>query len=209
MEKLELNSLKQKIDNDLQLARLNGRNLLDKFCVIDEESRKSPAYADSLYSCFYYYLGKYLSPTNVLEIGFDLGLLSGSFFTSNKTTINFLGFREKSKQFASVRLGRQNIKKVMKGDRNFYIGSLYDEEFDALFRACRWDLVILTDEATYDKNLEYLDFVWSNLSENGIILCEYMSRSITVRDSFVAFCKNKDRKFVQFSTRYKAALVQK
>jgi len=209
MEKIELNLLKQKINDEIQAARISGRNLLDKFCVIDETSRKSPAYADITYSGFYYYLGKYLNPLSVLEIGFDLGLLSGSFFTSNKTANNFLGFREKSKEFASVRLGRQNIKKVMKGTRNFHIGTLYDEEFENLFLVSKWDLVLLTDEAKYDKNLEYLEFVWSNLSENGIIVCEYTARTTSVRDSFLAFCKNKNRQFVQFSTRYGTGLVQK
>jgi hypothetical protein len=206
---MELKLLKEKIEEELKAQRVSGRTLLDKFCVIEENSRKSPAYADPTYSCFYYHLGKYIKPMSVLEIGFDLGLLSGSFFTSNKTATRFFGFREKNKEFASVRLGRQNIRRVMKGQRDFYIGELYDESFENLFNLCKWDLVILTDEANYDKTLEYLDFVWPNVSSEGIIVCEYLSRSPAVKDAFTGFCKSKNREFVQFSTRYQVGLVQK
>lgn len=209
MEKIEVQNLKEKINHDLRQQVIGGRALLDRFCVIDEESRKTPAYADPIYAGFYYHLGKSLQPQNVLEIGFDLGLLSGSFFISNKTTKRFLGFREKSKEFASVRLGRQNIKKVMKGQRDFYIGGLYDEEFHRLFGSCQWDLVILTDEAKYDKNLEYLDFVWSQISPQGVIVCEYLSRTPAVKDAFLAFCNNKSRDYAIFQTRYQTGLIQK
>jgi len=209
MEKIELQTLKEKIDDNLRQQVVGGRTLLDRFCVIEDESRKTPAYADPTYSGFYYHLGKQLQPLTVLEIGFDLGLLSGSFFISNKTANTFLGFREKSKEFASVRLGRQNIKKVMKGQRDFYIGALYDEAFDKLFSICQWDMVILTDEAKYDKNLEYLDFVWSQISPQGIIVCEYLSRTPAVKDAFFAFCENKSREYVTFKTRYQTGLVQK
>ena len=103
MQSIDYNHFKTAIDLDLTTQKISGKILLDRFCVIDEESRRSPAYIDPNFSGFYYHLGKKIDPESMIEIGFDLGLLSGSFLTSCKSVKRFLGFREKSKYFASLR----------------------------------------------------------------------------------------------------------
>jgi hypothetical protein len=209
MENYDLNLLKNQLQQDLQKQLVSSRSLLDRFCVIDEASRKSPAYLDPNFASFYYHLGKYIKPKYMIEFGFDLGLLSGCFLTSCKAVEGFLGFREKSKEFASVRLGRQNIKKSCKGERNFYIGEIYDQEFESLFNLHSWDLAIFTDEGKYDKHLGYYDFIWSRMNDNGIIVAEYVGRHAPAKDAYFAFCKSKNREPLIFKTRYGTGLIQK
>lgn len=208
MQSIDHNDFKTAIDLDLATQKISGKILLDRFCVIDEESRRSPAYIDPNFSGFYYHLGKKIKPESMIEIGFDLGLLSGSFLTSCKSVKRFLGFREKSKHFASLRLGKQNIKRSMKGERDFYIGSLYDLDLQALV-GTKFDLVIITDESNYDKHLEYFDFIWSILNDFGIIVVEYLTRNSPSKQAFLAFCKSKNRESLIFKTRYGTGLVQK
>lgn len=208
MENYNAELLKKSLDNELSLQKICGKVILDRFCLIDESSRKSPAYIDPNYSGFYYHLGKFLKPSSMMEIGFDLGLLSGSFLTSCKTVNKFFGLRESTNEYVSMRLGKQNIKKAMKGERDFYIGSVYDKQIE-LFLLGGYDLILITEQKSYDKHLEYFDFAWSNLSENGVVVIEYLDGNISAKKAFMAFCKSKSREALVFKTRYGTGLVQK
>ena len=85
MIKLELTEFKKALDSNLESRSVSGKVILDRFCVIDESSRRSPSYLDPNYSGFYYHLTKYVHPCSLLEIGFDLGLLSCTFLSACKS----------------------------------------------------------------------------------------------------------------------------
>ena len=196
------------LEEELKAQKVSGRALLDRLCVIDENSRKTPAYLDPNFAGFYYHLGKKIQPESMLEIGFDLGLLSSSFLTSCKTVKNFLGFYETVDEFFSTRIGKQNIKRVMKGIRECYVGSLYDKEFQQLIVG-GLDFVVITAEKNYDKHLEYFDFIWPNLKENGMVAIDNLIRNPPAKQAFLAFCKSKNREPMNFNTRYGTGLIQK
>lgn len=209
MQKIDLSSLKTNIDADLASRKISGSTLLDRFSVIDNDSRKTAPYVDHRYAVFYYHLGKYVKPLSVIEFGFNLGLLSCSFFTSCKSAKHFLGFKEVSSDYVPLRLGKRNVRLVFKGDAKFYIGKLHDQEFDDLFSPNSWDLAILNIETVYDKHLECLDLLWPQMSENGLIIAEYINRHIPAKDAFLAFCESKNRKPAIFETRYGTGILQK
>lgn len=209
MYKIDLNDLKLKVDLDILSRKISGSTLLDRFSVIDNDSRKTAPYVDHRYSGFYYHLGKYVDPLSVMELGFNLGLLSCSFFTSCKSAKHFLGFNEISSNYVPLRLGKRNIRLVFKGDAKYYIGKLYDQEFNDLFSPNLWDLVIINIETVYDKHLECLDLLWPQMSDNGLIIAEYINHHIPAKDAFFAFCESKNRKPVLFETRYGTGILQK
>jgi hypothetical protein len=209
MKILEHDNLKNQMNKHLKQQMVAGRVFLDRFCMIDEDSRKSTSYADPNYSGFYYHLSKYIDPENIVDFSFDLGLLPATFMISCKSVKNFLGFREKTSDFFSFRLGRRNIKRVFKGNAKYYHGEIYDKEFDEIFGNFFWDFIIFNNEDRYDKMLEKLEFVWFNLKENGIIVCENIKRYTPVREAFMAFSESHNRKPIVFDTRYGTGLVQK
>lgn len=209
MQKVDLTSLAEKLTADLDTGAISGRVLLDRLRLIDESSRKTAAYLDHRYAPFYYHLGKYVVPEAVMEIGFDLGLLSASFFTSCKTAKTFFGYRETSPEYIPTRLGKANVGLRFKGEMVFYTGHLYDEDFLRIFSPNPWDLIILNDETVYDKHLEYLDAVWPHVSEHGLIVAEYIDRHVPARDAFLAFCESKNRQPAVFETRYGTGIMQK
>ena len=127
--------------------------------------------------------------------------------TSCKTVGRFVGFRE-GPEAVSVRLGIKNIGRVMKGVRKCHVGSLYDPQFEAM-TAGGFDMCLVTAEKNYDKHLEYLDFAWPVLSENGIIVMEGLTRNAAAKQAFAAFCKSKNREPAVFRTRYGTGLIQK
>ena len=209
MKKIDIDRLADTVNAELNAGAISGRVLLDRFSLIDESSRKTAPYLDHRYAPFYYHLGKHIEPLSVMEIGFTLGLLSASLFTSCKSPSRFFGYKESSPNFTSLRIGKTNIKLRFKGESNFYIGSIYDQEFIDIFSPNPWDLVILNDETVYDKHLEYLDAVWPQISEHGLVIAEYIDRHVPARDAFFAFCESKNRKPVVFETRYGTGLLQK
>ena len=77
MNQFDLEDIRDKLEDDLQKQVVSSRILLDRLRLIDEDSRKTAAYLDPNYAGFYYHLGKYIKPQNVIEFGFNLGLLTG------------------------------------------------------------------------------------------------------------------------------------
>jgi hypothetical protein len=209
MEKVDLEILVKTLNVGLDAQVISGRVLLDRLHVIDEDSRKTAAYLDHRYAPFYYHLGKYIKPKSVMEVGFDLGLLSASLLTSCKTVKLFFGYKSNGPNFIPTRLGKANIRLRFKGEANFYIGNTYDQEFIDIFSPNSWDLVILNDETVYDKHLEYLDAVWPNVSEHGLVIAEYIDRHAPAREAFLAFCESKNRQPAVFETRYGTGILQK
>lgn len=207
MENFDFQIIEPKLNKDLEVSSVSGRIVLDRLRLIDEDSRKTAAYMDHKYAPFYYHLGKYVSPKSFLEFGFDLGLLSCSFFTSCKTVQNFLGYRETPS--VATRIGKSNIKLRFKGDADFYSGNLTDETFQRLFLKNDWDLILMNCETSYDKHLEYLDTAWGNTSEFGIIVAEYIDRHQPAKEAFAAFSQSKNRKPTFFKTRYGTGIIQK
>lgn len=207
MDKLE--TIRAKTQHLLDNNKVSGRLLLDRMRLLDESSRKTAAYADPKYTPFYYHLGKVIDPTTMIEIGFNLGLLSSCFLKSCKTVRKYLGFQEKKEVYYSPRLGIANLRDNYKGEFDIYVGNPTDEEFTQKISPNSWDLVILNDEAGFDKHLLYLDLIWPYVSEQGIIVSEYVDRHTPAREAFSAFCTSKNRVPVSFDTRYGTAIVQK
>ena len=209
MKKVDLHLLAITLNAELDAQTISGRVLLDRLRLIDEDSRKTAAYLDHRYAPFYYHLGKHIDPESVIEVGFNLGLLSASLLMSCKTVKQFFGYKSNSPDFTPMRIGKSNISIRFKGKANFYIGNVFDQEFIDIFSPNSWDLVILNDETVYDKHLEYLDAVWPNVSEHGLIVAEYIDRHAPAKEAFLAFCESKNRQPVVFETRYGTGILQK
>lgn len=197
--------LKSKIDK----AAVPSHVLLDKFRVIDEYSRKTAAYTDPRYAPFYYYLGNLIKPESFAEIGFRLGLLSGSFLKSCKTVKTFFAFQPKIEGYYSNRIPLANIRSIYKKDMWFYHGLPTDEEFVDILARLKWDLVTINDEGNYDSHRQYLDVAWDNLAANGFIISDYAISHKPAKDAYIDFCKMKNREPILLKTRYGVGIIQK
>lgn len=195
------------INKDLESLAIPSNIILDKLRVVDEDTRKASAYVDSSYIPFYYYLGKYVKPKNLLEIGVNLGFFTCAFFKSCRTVENYLAYQEDNDEFYSKRLMLGNIKDNHKNNFDFHYGKFNDTEFLEKIRAKKWDLAFINEEKFYDKYAFVLDTVWDNLSENGMLVMENVISLSASRDAFANFCKNKNS--LIFKTRYGTGIVAK
>lgn len=207
MEKLE--EIQEPLDLKLRKQLVPARAILDKFRVIEESSRKSAAYSDPLYVPFYYYLGCLVKPKLLAEFGFRLGLMSGAFLLGCKTVERFFTFQEKSEDYYSPRLARKNIKSSgYRGEFDFYLGTIYDDELESKFSGRGWEVVIINDNRSYDYHRAILDLAWKGLSNDGLIVSDNLSNP-GIKKAFSDFCQAKSRENILANTRYIVGMVQK
>lgn len=206
---MNLQELKSKIEKDLESQRIPSPVILDRLCVVNEDNRKASAYVDGQYVPFYYYLGKYIKPKSLLEVGVNLGFFSCAFFGSCKSVDNYLAYQEDTEGFYSKRLMLKNVKDNYKNKFNFHYGKFSDQEFINLVTSNKWDLAFINEEKFYDKYFFILDTVWENLSEDGILVMENVITHTPAKDAFNNFCRVKNLESVIFKTRYGTGIVVK
>lgn len=188
---------------DLAKHLVDSRVLLDGFRLINEDSRKSSAYVDSNYIPFYYHLGKYVQPLNFLEVGFGLGLISGCFFKSCKSVNYSCLFQSKKQEYYSERTALKNLKSVYKNKFDFIFGKIED------IPKVDWDLVFFNEEGSYDEILYKLDYVWSNLKLDGILVLDNATMNKDIKKVFDNFHKIKNCQNFLLNTRYGTGILVK
>lgn len=203
-----MHELQKKIENDLNKENISGKILLGKLKFIEEASRHTSAYSDPRYAPFYYYLGKYIKPKNVVEIGFGLGIFSSCFFMSCRSTEYFLGFQEKTEGF-NRKLGRDNIKNNYSGEFDIHVGSVIEDGFLEKFSPNSWDLSIFNIETTYDQHKFYLDLVWDRMNLDGYLVMDYIFHHEPAKRAFADFAFGKNRTPIVFNTRYGTGILKK
>lgn len=199
----------EKIEKRLNKGILSGRLLLSKMRMIDEASRLSPPYTDPKYIPFYHYLAQEITPVNVIEIGFRLGLCSGTFLNSCKSVKRFLALQEETKIFYSPRIAKHNIRDHFKGQLDVHVGSVTDDQFLAMVQGAKWDLAFINEEKSYDSHISYLEILWDNMSLDGTILVEYVNYHDYVKKAYFDFCKRNNREPCIFKTRYGVGVITK
>jgi len=207
---MDLLNLKNNLDRDMKKGVISARVLLNSFSFIDEDSRKTGAYDDPRYMPFFYHLGKYISPKNVLEIGFNLGLFAGCLFKSCKTCEYFLGFREADNdEYFSTRIALKNVKKSFKNKTDVYVGDIHDEDFQIKLSHKKWDLVFIDEEISYDLFMMHLDTVWKCVSFDGLVVVDKLDSIPAARRALVDFCKKNNKSPIFFNTRYGVGIINK
>jgi hypothetical protein len=207
--KLQLPELKKRLDADLDKSVMSSGNLMHSFALLNESSRKSGPYTDPRYIPFYYYLGKYIYPTNFMEMGFRLGLCSGCFLKSCLTVEHFFGFQKRGDEYYSTRLGMRNLRRNYRGAAEVVIGDILESPFVNALGKKQWDLAFMNEEMEYDQHRNYLDTIWNSMALGGLLVADNINSHKPGGTAFVDFCKTKNREPVTIATRYGVGIVQK
>lgn len=177
--------------------------LLQDCKLIDENSRKSPAYSDPMYAPFYYHFGKFVCPKRVVTVGFTLGLLERCFFESCKSAEEFLAIRVPSDDvYYSPRMGLYNVRRSFKRKTEFISGGVKDDAVHASLASGKWGAVFLLDETRYDDCLYALETVWGHMEQGGCLVVENVEDLRAVKQAFHAFADSVGRRPEVYATRY-------
>ena len=204
----DLHELKSRLEAKLD-KQYPSKVFLDKLRVIDEDSRKTAPYSDPRYVPFYYWLGTMIEPISLVEFGFRLGLFSSCFLKGCKTVKDFFGFQRGTDEFYSPNLGKANVRDNYKGPMVTYVGNLHDDFVGTWLCLKKWDMAIINEEADYDTHKAMLDLLWERLNMDGLIVMDYVNRHTPSQESYLDFCKGKNRIPVVVNTRYGVGLIRK
>lgn len=182
--------------------------LLSNCRLIDEDSRNSPSFVDPFNLPFYYFLGRELGGSSLLQFGFGLGLHAACYLQGAASVTSSLHCQEPGDGFYNPRLGRGNVRDRYRGELNIHYGSCSDPGFRAALGMRKWDISIITEEKSYDTLMGYLDLSWESIGDDAPIVVDYLD-SGQVGDCFRDFCKRKNRVPEFFNTRYGVGLIQK
>jgi len=165
---------------------------------------------DPTYLPFYLYLGQFVNPINLLEVGFESGLVSGSFLLSCKSVENFLGFQQVGdKVHYSTRFGQHNLALCYRKNSYIHFGSLSDSDFITALSFKKWDLVLINSEYTYDEYLFCFRSIWPNIADDGLLILDKINSHKPARLSFYDFAKISNREVLSFKSKYQASMIIK
>jgi hypothetical protein len=202
--------IKEYIEGRLKKNIVTSKVLLDRMRMIEEDSRQSFAYNDSHYISFYYWLGEIFKAKALVEIGFQLGLLSGNYLKTCKTVQYFLALQETRKgEYYSHRLGKSNVRDNYRRSLYIHVGKCEDDIFQTKLKALEVDLVIINEEVGYDRHRLYYDAVWPQMAKNGIIVVEYLKKYKPSLMAFKDFCLSKNINPIYINTTYGVGVIEK
>lgn len=196
------------LENDLKKSLISTKVLTSNFKFIDEASKKSHAYNDSLYIPFYYHLGKYLKPASLLEVGVDLGFISSCFLKSCKTVEYCFGFQSKTEINWDKSLYLSNIKKNYKKNIETYYGDFLDKAFLENIENKKFDIAIISIKDNYDKLFALCDFIYLNLNKNGYMIFDHV-KNIKNKEIFFNIANGYKKEYKVFETRNITGVIKK
>ena len=201
-----LNELTTYLKDRLNKKPLNPRHILSQFKLNNEDYRHSYEYTDPRYYPFFYYLGKKIKPSNLLEFGLEMGIESGCFIHGCKTLNGYLGFKSLLQNYWSPRLALCNIKNVLNKKIDYWYGDTEDPEFIKAFLSKKWDCVLMLKSNL--TNRYYLDLAWNQMPIGGYLIVDNI-KSIEINNCFKDFCIIKNREGNFLDTRYGTGIIIK
>lgn len=182
MDTLDTVSLNRKLDN----AYISSDQLLWSVKLANNSSKSTAAFQDYRYLPFYYYLGQFVSPIRVVQIGCDGGLSGVAFLQSCKTVQEWCLIEADA-------ISLKNLHQFCKDGVTSKASGLFDL---ALLPAKSSDFMASVEKA------------WKLLSPQGLLVVDYINVDSN-NQKFHEFARVKNREAVIFSTRYGVGILER
>ena len=206
---MNLRELKKLVNTDLSKYLITTQVLLGKFNMLDDAARNTVVCSDQSYFPFYYHLGKYIKPKNMVEIGFGVGLNSGCFMSSCET-VEELFVTQPVMETEVWRVGRTNILKVNQKLRNNLKVAIGDfKDYEAYISSQKWDLIFLNIPMKYDEYRYVLDVLWECLNFDAYMIVDKINSEDVCQKGFRELCKTKNGEYIELGTLYGSGIVKK
>ncbi len=210
---MDIYQIKIEIDKKLKKQHVTSKVLLGRARFLEDSSQKTSAFNDPLYFPFYYHLGSLVRADSLAILGINLALPVACFAQGCREIKHVLGLQymdPEAKIHYSPRFARANIRdRLKKASVCIHIGVATDQEFLDEVHSCKWDMVLIDEEGSYDYLSTHLNLMWENMKLGGYLVMDYLDRSPISRQVFDDFAKVSNRSPVFFKTRYGVGIVQK
>jgi hypothetical protein len=206
---MQLEELKRLVETDISKSLMPAHVLLQRFNMLDDGARENVMCVDPTYFPFYYHLGKHIKPKRMIEVGFGLGLISGSFISSCETVEEFFAFQSEKDEH-TWRTGRTNILNInLNLKNNFKIGVGNFKKHAFYISSKKWDLVLMNETMSYDDYRYTLDILWNSIEFDGYMVVDKIMTQDVCRKGFKDLTKTNNREFVELKTLYGTGIIKK
>lgn len=195
------------LQRNLDDGHITSEILLSGTKLYSESSRDSILYKDNRYLPFYYHLGKQLQPKEVVQIGPVLGLVGACFLRSCQTVEHWLAIGNGEKHCGAIIKDNLVLHTKYQGTWGHinYMGLIPEMLEPQIESDIKYDLGFLTESFDEGRYRKYLDFLWTHLASEGLLVADYISSNSVFHD----FCRVKNREPMIFDTRYGVGIVQR
>lgn len=178
-------------------------HLFDLFVYEDDNTKNLSSFKDKRNYPFYYYLGKFLNPENVLIIGTCGGYKSGLICYSSNNIKNMYVFDFFNNK-ALMRLTRNNLGKFRNVKKEFF----NDTNKEFYLKKDFFDLIIFDDVKTIeDKSKLY--FYYDILKDKGNIVFDKIFENKEIDNYLIKFAEKRNDKIEKFKTRNQTVIINK
>jgi len=203
-----MSDLVEKLQEGLK-SPLPAQAILSRFKYLPPQESSRPYFYDPEYYPFYFHMGRHMTPTNVFAIGLGIGLSLSCFLLSCKTVKGMLAFQRAGTDFYSPRFAKHNIHMAYKGKSYIHVGSMNDQPLQDRAHSCQWDMLMLTEQFSYDDNIAYLRLLWSQIANDGLLIMDFVNYDRSVGRAYRDFCKEINREPTILKTKYGVGLICK
>lgn len=179
----------------LEHGLIDPRVLLSSAKMLDETSRRSPAYDDPKYLSFYYALGEFKRPKKVIQIGSKMGLIGHCLCQGAKTVERWVAY-DTPETAPPARVTHANLRAHCPVAQV----TLTTEGFTET----GFDMAILSGDYG-DETLGFLNLLWDRISGGGLLVADYIHDDAV--GCFSQFSKGKNREPFYFRTRYGVGIL--
>lgn len=205
-----ISKLSSEIDKRLSSCLVPASILTNKLKYVTKDSYSRSFFGDPRYYPFYYYFGDIVKPKSILDMTLGNAVACSCLIMGSRDVQNVLAFQKvMGDSFYPLRLAKHNIRSIYRGKLQVHAGDLTNNRMKDGISSNRWDAAILNSEMSYDEYLSYLRFIWPHISENGILIMDYINYHKASGQAYIDFCKTANRTPVTIHSKFGVGLLQK
>ncbi len=163
----------QQIKKELRTEIFSPKLVLGRCQLVNPFDKMANAFTDHKNLPFYYYLGKYLPRSSLLNFGFGVGLPIVFYILAKKPS-HILVQQQKTEDFYSPNLGEGNIFRTNNKKIKAIVSDVNDDFMIKEVKERKWGSVLVNTGGLNQKQLmDYLNLSWDNVSDDGYICIDY------------------------------------
>jgi len=192
----------------IKRCHLPARALTSRLPYIPPSVKRRAYFGDPRHFPAFYHLGQAIKPNTVLDLTLGWGLSTACFLFGHKP--EYVGvFQRNGDHDYSNRMAVHNIRRAYRRKLGVYAGGFNDVGLNSLIVSSKWDAVIINEDIPYDDYLAYIRLAWGNLSDNGVIIMNYVNYDNSAGRAYDDFCKTNHKPKLYVKSKYGIGLMFK
>jgi len=205
---MDIEGLIETVNREIKSGFVPPRALTSRLPFVTRYLRRRSFFDDHKHFPAFYYLGRALQPQSVLSMPLGWGLSTSCFLFGCKP--EYVGvFYHQSGNNSTIRMAIHNVRRAYRKKLAFYDGRLNTKGVDSLLCSSKWDAVLIDEDMSYDDYLAYIRITWPHISDNGVLIINYVNYDNAAGRAYEDFCKTNHKPQLYVKSKFGLGLVFK